>query len=68
MGLGELNFDLGFVGFIIALGPPVFLLVLIATLPDEISDNIEKWKDARRTKEESMEAFQRVWDRQVKTN
>ena len=51
MGLGSLNFDFGVFGFIIALGPPIFLLILLVTLPEEISYKISKWKDARRTKE-----------------
>ena len=51
MGLGSLNFDFGVFGFIIALGPPIFLPILFVTLPEEISYKISKWKDARRTKE-----------------
>jgi len=42
MGLGELNFDLGFIGFIIMWGPSIFLLVFIAELPNKISDKNNK--------------------------
>ena len=44
MGLSELNFDFGFIGLFLFLGPPVILLLSIAWFIDEILFKIQSWR------------------------
>ena len=65
LGLSELNFDFGFVGLFLFLGPPFLLLILFAWLIDEIIlkiqslrfkiNNIEGWTEETKYLNEKFE-------------
>lgn len=57
MGLGELNFDLGFIPFLIHLGVPLFIVIWVAASWDDLDYKFDKIIRKFLTDEQNAERF-----------